>query len=164
MEWYPWIVLIHVAGGFGFVLGHGASVIVAFRLRSERDPARVSALLDLSSGSLGMMYGALLVLLIAGIAAGFVGGHWGQAWIWVALGVFIVIVVAMYPLGSQHYAKVRRAFGLKTYQDKADVPAPEPASAAEQAALLASPQPWILAILGGGGLLIILWLMVVKPF
>lgn len=164
MEWYPWIVLIHVAGGFGFVLGHGASVIVAFRLRSERDPARVSALLDLSSGSLGMMYGALLVLLIAGIAAGFVGGYWGKAWIWVALGVFIVIVVAMYPLGSQHYAKVRRAFGLKTYQDKADVPAPEPASSAEQAALLASPQPWILAILGGGGLLIILWLMVVKPF
>jgi hypothetical protein len=164
MEWYPWIVLIHVAGGFGFVLGHGASVMVAFRLRSERDPARVSALLDLSSGSLGMMYGALLVLLIAGIAAGFVGGYWGQAWIWVALGVFIVIVVAMYPLGSQHYAKVRRAFGLKTYQDKADAPAPEPASSAEQAALLASPQPWILAILGGGGLLIILWLMVVKPF
>jgi hypothetical protein len=164
MEWYPWIVLIHVAGGFGFVLGHGASVMVAFRLRSERDPARVSALLDLSSGSLGVMYGALLVLLIAGIAAGFVGGYWGQAWIWVALGVFIVIVVAMYPLGSQHYARVRRAFGLKTYQDKADVPAPDPASSAEQAALLASPQPWILAILGGGGLLIILWLMVVKPF
>jgi hypothetical protein len=164
MEWYPWIVLIHVAGGFGFVLGHGTSVMVAFRLRSERDPARVSALLDLSSGSLGMMYGALLVLLLAGIAAGFVGGYWGKAWIWVALGMFIVIVVAMYPLGSQHYAKVRRAFGLKTYQDKADAPAPEPASEAEQAALLASPQPWILAILGGGGLLIILWLMVVKPF
>jgi hypothetical protein len=164
MDWYPWLVLIHVAGGFGFVLGHGASVLVAFRLRSERDPARVTALLDLSSGSLGMMYGALATLLIAGVAAGFVGGHWGRAWIWVALGLLIVIVVAMYPLGSQHYAKVRHAFGQKTYQDKADAPDPQPASAAEQATLLASPHPWILAGLGGGGLLIILWLMVIQPF
>jgi hypothetical protein len=164
MDWYPWVVLIHVVGAFGFVLGHGTSVLVAFRLPSEREPARVTALLDLSGSSLAMMYGALLLLLIAGIVAGFMGAYWGHAWIWVALGLFVVIVVAMYPLGSQHYARVRHAFGLKSYQDKADAPPPEPASAAEQAALLASPQPWILAVVGGGGLLIILWLMVVKPF
>jgi len=164
MDWYPWVVLIHVSGAFGFVLGHGTSVLVAFRLRSEREPARVTALLDLSGSSLAMMYGALLLLLIAGIVAGFMGGYWGHVWIWVALGLFVVIVVAMYPLGTQHYAKVRHAFGLKSYQDKADAPPPEPASAVVQAALLASPQPWILAVVGGGGLLLILWLMVVKPF
>src|SRR5437899_1261556 len=107
MDWYPWVVLIHVAGAFGFVLGHGTSVLVAFRLRSERESARVTALLDLSGSSLAMMYGALLLLLIAGIVAGFMGGYWGHAWIWVALGLFVVIVVAMYPLGSQHYAKLR---------------------------------------------------------
>jgi hypothetical protein len=164
VDWQPWIVLIHVAAGFGFVMGHGASVLVAFRLRSEREPARVTALLDLSASSVGMMYVALLVLLAAGILAAFIGGDWGHGWIWVSIGLLVVIVVSMYPLGSQHYAKVRHAFGQKAFQDKTDAPAPAPASAAEQASLLDSAQPWILAAIGGGGLLIILGLMVVKPF
>jgi len=164
VDWQPWIVLVHVAAGFGFVLAHGTSVLVAFRLRSEREPARVTALLDLSAGSLGMTYVALLVLLAAGILAAFIGNDWGQGWIWLSLGLLVVIVISMYPLGSQHYAKVRHAFGQKAFQDKADAPVPAPASAAEQAALLDSAQPWILAAIGGGGLLVILWLMVVQPF
>jgi len=164
MDWQPWIVLIHVAAAFTFVMAHGTSVLVAFRLRAEREPARVTALLDLSASSLGMMYVALLVLLAAGILAAFIGSDWGHGWIWLSLGLLVVIAVSMYPLGSQHYAKVRHAFGQKTFQDKADAPVPAPASEAEQAALLDSAQPWILAAIGGGGLLVILWLMVVQPF
>ena len=77
MDWYPWIVLLHVLGAFGFVFAHGASAFAAFRIRSERDPARVAALLDMSGTSLGLMYVSLLILLIGGIAAGFVGSWWG---------------------------------------------------------------------------------------
>jgi hypothetical protein len=164
MDWYPWIKLLHVVGGFGFVLAHGASVLAAFRIRSEREPSRVAALLDLSSTSLSMMYVSLMVLLAAGIAAGFVGGFWGKAWIWAALALLVLIVVAMYPLGSQHYAKVRRAVGIKAYSDPKDAPPPEPLAASELEPLLASDRPMLLAALGGIGLLVILWLMVVKPF
>jgi hypothetical protein len=164
VDWYPWIKLLHVLGAFGFVLAHGASALAAVRIRSEREPSRVAALLDLSSASLGLMYISLLVLLAGGITAGFVGGFWGEAWIWVAIGLLVVVVVAMYPLGSQHYAKVRRAVGQKAYGDPKDAPLPAPLVADELAALLASPRPFVLAAFGGIGLVLVLWLMVVKPF
>jgi hypothetical protein len=164
MNLYPWLVFLHVAGAFTFVLGHGASAMAAIRLRSERDPGRVRALLELSSASLTVAYVGLLLLLAAGIAAGFGGGFWGSFWIWASLALLVLISAAMYPLGSQYYAKVRNAVGLKSYQDKKDDPEPQPASAAELDALLTSSRPALLAAIGGGGLLVIVWLMVVKPF
>lgn len=164
MDWYPWIKLLHVVGAFGFVLAHGASAFAALRIRDEREPSRVAALLDLSGTALGLMYVSLVVLLGAGIAAGFIGGFWGRAWIWAAIGILVVVTVAMYPLGSQHYAKVRRAVGLKAYNDPKDAPPPDPMAPAELQALLASRRPDLLAAIGGIGLVVILWLMVVKPF
>ena len=74
----PWVVFIHVAAAFLFVMGHGASMWTSDQIRRERDPARIRALLELSSRSLGLVYAALLTLLIAGIAAGIMGGHFGQ--------------------------------------------------------------------------------------
>ena len=35
IEWYPWIVLIHVIGAFGFVFAHGASAFAADRMRAS---------------------------------------------------------------------------------------------------------------------------------
>jgi hypothetical protein len=164
VDWYPWIKLLHVVGAFGFVLAHGASTFAAIRIRREREPSRVAALLDLSGTSIGLMYISLLVLLAAGIAAGFIGSFWGRAWIWVAIGVLALVVVAMYPLGSQHYANVRRAVGIKAYNDPKDGPPPEPMPPAQLEPLLASNRPYLLSAIGGVGLLVILWLMVVKPF
>jgi len=164
MDWYPWIVLLHVLGAFGFVFAHGASGFAAFRIRSERDPARVAALLDMSGTSLGLMYVSLLILLIGGITAGFMGGYWGSLWIWVAIGVLVLVIGAMYPMGSQHYAKVRRAVGIKAYGDPKDAVPPEPLSGPELEAILSSSRPFALAAIGGIGLGVIIWLMVVKPF
>jgi hypothetical protein len=46
---YQWMVFLHIAGVFAFLVAHGVSVGVAFRVRLERDPKRIMALLDLSS-------------------------------------------------------------------------------------------------------------------
>ena len=46
MEWHPWIVYAHVLGAFAFAAGHGVAATMAFRLRSERDPSRIAAILD----------------------------------------------------------------------------------------------------------------------
>lgn len=164
MEWYPWLVFAHVLGGFGFVLGHGVSAHVAIALRRERDPARVTAMLDLSGMSLAVVYVSLLVLLAAGIAAGFVGDHWGRLWIWASIGVLVVMFGFMYAIATPYYGGLRRAVGQKVYGDKKDDPTPEPVTAAELAARLDSARPYWLAAIGGIGLAVILWLMVVKPF
>lgn len=164
MNVYPWLMFVHIAGLMTFVMGHGASAMVAFRLRNEREPTRIGALLDLSSASIGIAYLGLLLLLASGIAAGFNGGHWDRWWIWVSLAILLVILGGMYPMGSGYYAKVRHAVGKRAYSDPKDAPPPEPATPAEVEALLVSPRPWILLAMGGGGILIILWLMLMQPF
>ena len=113
MDFYPWVVFIHVAAAFLFVMGHGASMWTSDQIRRERDPARVRALLELSSRSLGLVYTALITLLIAGIAAGIMGGHFGRGWIWAAIVVLITIIVLMYALASRYYARVREAVGMR---------------------------------------------------
>jgi len=162
---YRFWVFLHIAGVFGFLTAHGASAVVAFRLRRERDPERVAALLELSSSSLGLMYGSFLILLASGVVAGFLGHWWGQAWIWTAIGLLFAVMFAMYPLASNFYNRVREAVGLQTYDQrrKGIEPAP-PASAEEVEAVLRSSRPFLIAAIGGLGLLAILWLMIFKPF
>jgi hypothetical protein len=164
MEWYSWLVLVHVIGAFGFVLGHGVSAHAAIQLRHEREPARVTALLDLSGFSLATLYVSLLVLLAAGIAAAFVGDHWGRLWIWVAIGILVVLIAFMYAVASPYYADLRRAVGQKAYGDKKDAAPPDPLDPAALAAKLESARPYWLAAVGTIGLVAIVWLMVMKPF
>jgi hypothetical protein len=161
MDWYPVVVLLHILGAFGFALSHGASVLAAFRLRAERDPVRIGALLDLSAFGLGAMYASLLLLVAAGVTAGFIGGWWGRAWIWTAIGVLVVVMGAMYPLGSQYFRDLRHAVGQRAYGDKED---PVPATPAQLEVLLTSNRPVLVAAVGLLGLATLVWLMVVKPF
>ncbi len=144
MELYPWVVLVHVVAAFLFILAHGASAFVSFRLRAERDPTRIVALLDLSASTIGPMYGTLGLLLLAGIAA------------------FVVITVLMYVVATTYYTGVRRALGQVRPGSKE--PAPEPVPTEQLLALLDSRRPEAIAAIGGIGLVVILWLMVVKPF
>ncbi len=53
-----------------FMLAHGASAAVVFRLRRERDPDTVRVLLDLSKMTMPAAYLALLLLIVAGVWAG----------------------------------------------------------------------------------------------
>jgi hypothetical protein len=163
----PWFVLLHILGVFGFLIAHGASVAVAFRLRSERDPARIKALLELSNAYLNAMYGGLTVLLVFGILAGISGAWWtsGKLWIWAAVVLLVLIAVGMYVVALPFFNNVRHAVGLATYDDvRKDLQPPEPASASQLETLLASSAPVTTAVIGLGGLAIIAWLMVLKPF
>lgn len=160
---YGFVVFLHVLGAFTFVLAHGASVLAAFRIRSERDPVRVATLLELSSLGIGVMYIGLGVLLVAGIAAGFMGDHWGRGWIWASLGILVAVAVAMYAMGTTFYARLRVAAGATVPPQLAARYDPPPTSA-EVAIMAASNRPFLLAGIGGIGLTLIIWLMVVKPF
>lgn len=162
----PWIVFTHVAAAFAFIAAHGASMAVFFRLRRERDRAKLTTLLDLSSYTLGVLYVAFLVLLLAGILAGIVGGWWtnGRLWLWIALVVLVVVVGLMYGLMTTSYGKLRQALGIASPSDAKKGIVLEPAPDEVLEALLTSSRPTIGALTGIAGLLVIIWLMVVKPF
>lgn len=164
MDWYPWVIFGHIVGAFGFAMGHGASALMAFRLRTERDPARMAGMLDLSLMGLNVLTWSGLLLLASGIAGAFMDDLWGKGWIWAALVLLLVISGLMTPYGATHYNRVRRAIGVRPPRDKPDAPAPTPVSPAELEALLTSRQPWILATIGGGGFVLILALMHFQPF
>src|SRR5205809_5802891 len=87
---YQFWFFVHLVGVFGFLLAHGVSVAVTFKLRGERDPARINALLQLSGSSIKGFYVSLLVLLVGGLAAATVGHLWSKAWIWSAIAVLVI--------------------------------------------------------------------------
>jgi hypothetical protein len=159
-----WIVFLHVAGAFAFAAGHGVSIFVAFQLRKERDRARIGALLDLSARSLTTAGTGLLLLFVSGIVAGIVLGSFGHAWIWISLVLLVVIAGAMNPVGTVYFSRIRAALGQRTRGAKPTDPDPVPASDAELATLLDSRRPEELLLLGGIGFLVILWLMMFRPF
>ncbi len=142
-----------MVGAFGFLAAHGATAAVAMRLRKERDPAKIRALLGLSRSTRPWMYVSLLLLVAAGVVAGFQGHWWDQGWIWTALILLVVLLVAAFPLAVPYYVRVRRAVA-----EGSDTP-PE-----ELASLLLSPRPIVIAVVETAGLVVIVWLMVLKPF
>lgn len=160
---HPWIVYAHVLGAFIFIAAHGTSMFISFRLRGTRDRQAVADLLALSASSLGGVYLGLLVLLAAGVTAGFTGDHWGRGWIWASIGILVVIVVVMYAVGTPFYGRMRAAAGIPGYAEKAADFKP-PATAADLDALATSSRPFWLATVGGVGLAAILFLMIQKPF
>jgi hypothetical protein len=163
---YQWLVFAHILGVFVFLLAHGTAAAVAFALPRQREVERVRVLLDLSRGVTMVANVSLLVLLAAGITAGFMGNWWDQGWIWASLGLFILISVTMTFLGSRPLNRLRRLVhadnpsrsettsnsSLDTFEEK------------QLAVLLAATHPWLLTVIGGGGFVLILWLMMFKPF
>ena len=164
MDLYPWVVLIHILAAFGFVMSHGVSAYAAFAMRGSGDPAAVRTLLGLSGLSIGALYISLLVLLVAGIAAAIMHGHFSQLWPWASIVLVVVLVFAMYGVASRYYATIRRAVGLPSMNDKkGEAPSP-PVPAEELARLLDTRRPEAIAAIGLLGLALIVWLMVLKPF
>ena len=159
---YEYIVLLHVVGAFLFALSHGVSLFASLQLRATHERAEITALLKLSQVSLGGVYVGLLLLLVGGVWAGFAGDHWGSGWIWASLGTLVVVIVAMYAMATPFYGRMRVASGVTT--DPKMVERIGELGPEELATMAASGRPLILAAIGGIGFLVILWLMVVKPF
>jgi plastocyanin len=153
---YQWWVFVHLVGVLAFLGAHGVSMAVLFRLRKERDPRKVSDLLALSSSSITAFYYALGVLLTGGIVAGFLGHWWGRAWIWAAIGVLVVVTVAMFAMARPYYRRVG-------FVARAIAEGSQAVTAEQFDEILRSPRPVSVAGTGVAGLLVILYLMVLKP-
>jgi hypothetical protein len=162
---YQWIVFVHIGSALVFMLSHGASASVAFRLRKERDENRIRALLDISAASYLGLSLSLLAVLGSGVALGILGGWWQLAWFWTSLALFFAITFVMTPMMAVPYNKLRVALGVdlpmgrKWLGPDEDRPKPE-----DVEDILASAYPVAAAWIGVVGILVILWLMVFKPF
>ena len=156
MRLYQWWVFVHLVGVFGTLASHGASIALAFRLRSERDPQRVESVLQLSGASIRAFYLSLAVLLVGGIAATFDGDLWSYGWIWASIVTLTAVMVAMYLIARPYYHRVR--FVASAMGAGSTAVTPE-----EFDALLRSRRGLATIAIGSVGLATILFFMLFKP-
>lgn len=159
---YLWLVFLHVIGVFGFLMAHGVSAGVYFALRRERDSDRIRILLELARSTYGIAMLSLVVLFVTGIITGFMGQWWSWGWIWLSLILLLVLSGVMSVLGSRILNDARLGLGLRSTWSQSS--RPEPMSAEELDALLSRSRPVLLTVIGFGGLVVIAWLMIFKPF
>ncbi len=164
MDLYGWVVFGHIVAVILAFTGHGVSAFAMFAVRRERDRARLATILDLSAGSLMLSSIGLLVAIILGIAAAIMGDHFAKFWPWAAIAIVVVVIGSMTPLAGNPMNGVRKALGQKVYGDKPTDPPRVPGTDDELAAALARVRPEIPAVIGVVGIVVLSWLMRVKPF
>ena len=141
---YQWIVFIHIASVLGLLLVH--PVTVAFHMKEERDDTRIRELLEVTEAASTLRWVFFGLTILSGLVLGVLGSWLSAAWIWIALAIFVLIGLAMNLYGGRMIDRI-----ADTRDD------------AEMERLLARFRPWILAVTGTGGLLVILYLMLFKP-
>jgi 4-hydroxybenzoate polyprenyltransferase len=141
---YQWIVFIHIASVLGLLIVH--PVTIAFHLKEERVDVRIRELLEVTERASMLRWAFFWSIIGSGVLLGFLGSWWGSTWIWIALIVFVAIGVVMNRYGGRTIDRI-----ADTKDD------------AEMERLLAAFDPWILAVTGTGGLLLVLYLMLFKP-
>lgn len=151
---YRFLVFLHVGSAFLFMLAHGATAAAMFRLRRERDPAGIAALLEVRRWAEIPFNVSSAVMFFSGIALGFMGSWWGSGWIWASLGLLVAITLVMGIFGRQYLDRAAAFVAPPVGDDSPGAP--------EE--LLASGRPMLLAVTGIGGFLAIVWLMMFKPF
>jgi hypothetical protein len=152
---YQWFVFTHLVGLVLFVFAHGASAFASYQIRSLRDPMAIGGYLTLSRQAISAAYIGLIVLIIGGAGAATVNDLWGQPWVWGSVIVLVLVLVGMYAVGSRYYVNLRKM--LLGSEGKPAI------SQQDLAAYLNSRVPDTLAGIGALGLLVLIWLMVLKP-
>jgi hypothetical protein len=153
---YTWLVVLHLLGLVVFLLAHGVSMFVAFRIRREEDRNVITSMLDLSQQGSRVLYVGLVLLGIGGLGAAGTAGLLLAPWVVASYVVLAVTLVAMYAMGAGFYYPLRE--GLAGSAKVARLEDEE-----LRAKLRGSRHPEALAAVGLGALAILVWLMSAKP-
>lgn len=160
----PWLVFIHILSALTFFLAHGASIAMAFKIRAETDFARIRAMLDLSASTIGVMFISFLVMGLTGLVMPFILKIWNKGWVWASIILMVIVLVQMGVMNDKRYKHLRRMVGLPYMIGGKNFPAEEPASQQEVEAHLKKLKVGELVVVGYVIPMIVLWLMVFKPF
>lgn len=160
----PWLVFLHTLSALTFFLAHGASIAMAFKIRKETDFARIRAMLDLSGSTIGVMFIAFLSMGLTGLVMPFILKIWNKGWIWISIVLMIGVVLQMGFMNEKRYKILRKLVGLPYMQGSKEFPAEPPASQSEVEAHLKKLNMHELVTVGYVIPMIVLWLMVFKPF
>jgi hypothetical protein len=157
---YAWVVFLHVTVIFVFLIQHAAEIFVTYKLREQKGPEGIDAtysfLPNNNSRNLRITYS---LIILTGAIAGFMSTWWKQGWMWTALGIMLMIWIVMSRIGARYLNAV------DAITDHAIKNKDEPSILEKfRSDLKARREPEIMTITSVIGGLIILWLMMFKPF
>lgn len=159
-----WLVFLHILAALTFFLAHGTSAAMAFKIRRERDFARIGAMLDLSWSTMVLMSVSFLIMGLTGVTLPFLLRIWNRGYIWAAIVLMLFVFIYMAVFNETRYKQLRRLVGLPYMRGNKQLPAEPPSSPEEVAALLEKTGVTGLVVVGYIIPAIVLWLMVFKPF
>jgi uncharacterized membrane protein len=151
---YQALVFIHLVGVVIMAVAHGVSIFAAFRVRRETDPRVVAAILGMSKSAVLLLYVGFLLLAVGGFGAAWQSGVLLAPWAIASYVVLIGVISVMYGVATGYYVRLRTL---------ASGDGAEPVDVAALQAALVTRRPELLAVVGASGLLVLLWLMVVRP-
>ena len=160
----PWLVFLHVLSAFTFFLAHGTSVAMAFKIRNETNFERIRAMLDLSVSTINAVFISFLAMGLTGLTLPFILKLWGRGWIWASIVLMVIVLVQMGLMNEKRYKTLRKLVGLPYMQGNKEYPAEEPASLQEIREHMKKLRVEELVVVGYVIPMIVLWLMVFKPF
>lgn len=160
----PWLIFIHILGAITFFLAHGTSVAMAYQLRKETDFSRIRALLDLSMSTMVVMFISFMVMGISGLIMPFILRIWNRGWIWASIVLMIGVFLYMAFMNEKRYKHLRRMVGLPYMVGGKKFPAEGPASQAEVEEYIRNLKVSDMVMIGYGIPVVVLWLMIFKPF
>lgn len=165
-DFYPWLLVFHVLSVLGFLAIHGVSMGVWWRVRRERDRAKLMAWLELSGSFMTWTLVTGLLLIVSGVVVGVAAGWWfnGQWWLWVSIVLLAAIVLSMNPLNAVPMVRVRQALGMPNLADARAGTTPSPADDATLEGLLLDRRPVFGSAFAIAGIVVITGLMETKPF
>lgn len=154
---YRWVVFGHVASVLALLATHGVSMVVLYRIRRERDRTKILTLISLSGETVLPMYISLGLILVFGVWAGIAGQWLADWWLWIAIVVLLLTIGLMTATAKPYFAKVKAACEVR--------PSGVPRTSDEELGeILRSGAAHTITAIGVGGLLIILYLMIFKPW
>ena len=137
---------------------------MAFRIRSETNIDRIRAMLDLSAFTIRTLFRAFLAMGLTGLALPFVLKLWGKGWVWISIVLMLIVAIQMGLMDERRYKVLRRLVGLPYMKGSKEYPAEEPASQQDVQEFLKGLKTTDLVVYGFVIPIIVLWLMMFKPF
>ena len=145
MTLYVWLKLFHLLGVVVFLFAHGVSggASIAIGRAPEADTRR---LLRISQVSAMFSNPGLLLIIVTGVWMAWLGSYWSRVWPWASVVILTLTIAGM-------------VFVALPYYQARDAKSDDVLTAA-----LTRTQPRAAAIFGGIALVLLVALMVLKPF
>ena len=153
---FRWLLFLHIVSVLALLGTHGTSITVLYRIRRERDRARILDLVTLSGETILPMYVSLAAIVVTGVLLGLKVHAFSLWWIWAAIAILVVVAALMGAIARPYFARVKEACQMRP----SGVPR---VSDEELLEILHASTAHVLSAIGGIGLLAILYLMIFQP-